>query len=204
MSALDTSITEPDFVAILSLAAAALRERKSDRPSTKAVVNALVQAEKATKQQRLTYPLQSLLGNWRLYFTAPRNAHLRGGVATGKGFYLPQFAWAQISFTQVQTSGQLEITNSIQFGSLLFKLTGPAQYLGKKNLLAFDFNHMQLCLFGRTVYGGEFRGGKAAATHFSSQPISKLPFFAFFLVTENFIAARGRGGGLALWVKVGF
>ena len=32
-------------------------------------------------------------------------------------------------------------------------------------------------------------------------PIAKLPFFAFFLITENLIAARGRGGGLALWIK---
>jgi len=37
--------------------------------------------------------------------------------------------------------------------------------------------------------------------NFYDQPIAKLPFFAFFLVTEDFIAARGRGGGLALWVK---
>jgi hypothetical protein len=164
-----------------------------------------VQAEKATKQQRLTYPVESLLGNWRLCFTAPRKAHLKGDVALGKGFYLPQIAPAQISFTQVsasdRTPGQLEIGNSVQFGSLLFKLTGPAQYLGKKNLLAFEFTHMQLMLFGRTVYSGNFRGGKVTATDFYHQPIAKLPFFAFFLVTEEFIAARGRGGGLALWVK---
>ena len=197
-----TPTTEPDFVATLSLAAAALKNRRSDRPPAKKVVNALLQGEKAAKQQRLTYPLQSLLGNWQLYFTAPRKAHLSGEVATGKGFYIPQIATAQISFTQTPISGQLEIGNQIQFGQLLFKLTGPARYLGKKNLLAFDFNQMQLCLFNRAIYSGSFRGGEAAATDFSCQPIAKLPFNAFFLVTENFIAARGRGGGLALWVKV--
>ena len=61
---------------------------------------------------------------------------------------------------------------------------------------------MQLCLFNHAIYTGKFRGGKAATTDFYSQPIAKLPFFAFFLVTYDFIAARGRGGGLALWVKV--
>ncbi len=198
------STTSPDFVATLSKAAA-FREQRSDRPSTKEVVNALLQAEKAAKQQRLTYPLESLLGDWRLCFTAPRQAHLKGGMALGKGFYVPQIAPAQISFTQVstsaQSSGQLEIGNQIQFGSLLFKLTGPAQYLGKKNLLAFDFTYMQLSLFRRAIYSGKFRSGKATAKDFYNQPIAKLPFFAFFLVTEDFIAARGRGGGLALWVK---
>jgi len=58
---------------------------------------------------------------------------------------------------------------------------------------------MQLSVFDRAVYSGEFRGGKEKEIY--DQPIAKLPFFAFFLVTEDFIAARGRGGGLALWVK---
>ncbi len=103
---LESTTSSPDFVATLSKAAATFRDRRSARPSAKAVVNALVQAEKATKQQRLTYPVESLLGNWRLCFTAPRKAHLKGDVALGKGFYLPQIAPAQISFTQVSTSGR--------------------------------------------------------------------------------------------------
>ncbi len=121
-----------DFVRTLTDAAAHERDRKSVRPSAKAVVNALLQAEKVTKQQRLTYPPESLLGNWRLCFTAPRQAHLKGGAALGKGFYIPQIAIAQISFgtpesTVLQSPGQLEIGNSLQCGSLLFKLTGPAR-----------------------------------------------------------------------------
>ncbi len=206
MTAELTSTDKPDFVATLALAAAAFRNGTSNRPSAKAVVNALLQTEKVAKQQRLTYSLESLLGHWRLCFTTPSKAHLLGGMALGKGFYVPQIALAQISFgnqapTSDQSPGKVEISNQIQFGPLLFKLTGPAQYLGKKNLLAFDFTHMQLSLFGRAVYSGEFRGGKATAIDFYHQSIAKLPFFAFFLVTEDFIAARGRGGGLALWVK---
>lgn len=200
MTAELTSTAKPDFVATLALAAAAFRDRTGDRPSAKAVVNALLQAEKVAKQQRLTYPLESLLGDWQLCFTAPRKAHLKGGMALGRGLYVPQIAIAQISFAN-QSPDKVEISNQIQFGPLLFKLTGPTQYLGKKNLLAFDFTHMQLCLFGCAVYSGEFRGGKATGMDFYDQSIAKLPFFAFFLVTEGFIAARGRGGGLALWVK---
>ena len=204
MTAELTSTAKPDFVA--TLAAAAFRNGTGDRPEAKAVVNALLQAEKVTKQQRLTYPLANLLGHWRLCFTAPRQAHLKGGMALGRGFYVPQLAPAQISFsnqtpTPSHSQGKVEIGNQIQFGPVLFKLTGPAQYLGKKNLLKFDFTHMQLCLFSRAVYSGKFRGGKATAVDFYDQSIAKLPFFAFFLMTEDFIAARGRGGGLALWVK---
>jgi len=84
---------------------------------------------------------------------------------------------------------------AIRFSSVLLKLTGPAQYLGKKNLLAFDFTHMQLSVL-IVPHSGEFRGGKEKEMNFYDQPIAKL-LFAFFLVTEDFIAARGRGGGLA-------
>ena len=198
------STDKPDFVATLTLAAAAFRDGSGNRPKAKAVVNALLQAEKLAKQQRLTYPLKSLLGHWRLCFTTPYKASLRGGIAMGKGLYVPQIARAHISFSnQAPTSshpGKVEISNSFQFSPLLFKLTGPAQYLGKKNLIKFDFTYMQLCLFGRAIYSGEFRGG-TTAIDFYDQSIAKLPFFAFFLMTEDFIAARGRGGGLALWVK---
>jgi hypothetical protein len=207
MTAELTPTASPDFVATLAQAAAAFRGMTGNRrPSAKAVVNALLQAEKAAKQQRLTYPLESLLGHWQLCFTAPRRAHFQGGMAQGKGFYVPQLAPAQISFitqapTLDQRPGKAEIINQIQFGSLLFKLTGPAQYLGKKNLLAFDFTHIQLCLFSHAIFSRELRGGKATPIDFYHQSIAKLPFFAFFLVTEDLIAARGRGGGLALWVR---
>ena len=198
------STDKPDFVATLTLAAAAFRDGTGNRPKANAVVNALLQVEKLAKQQRLSYPLESLLGHWRLCFTAPRKAHLRGGIALGKGLYVPQIARAHISFSnQAPTSGQsagIEISNSLQFSPLLFKLTGPAQYLGKKNKVKFDFTYMQLCLFGRAVYSGKFRSG-TKAIDFYEQSVSRLPFFAFFLMTEDFIAARGRGGGLALWVK---
>ena len=45
------------------------------------------------------------------------------------------------------------------------------------------------------------KNSENASEFFYEKPIAKLPFFVFFLVTENMIAARGKGGGLALWVK---
>lgn len=189
-----------NFVAILDRAAASL-QTKELRPTTKEVVKALLQAEKIAKQDRLIYPLESLFGQWRLCFTAPKNAHFKSGVALGKGFYVPQIAPAQISFHPSQSLNRAEITNSLQLGFLQFKLTGPARYVGKKNLLAFDFTNIELSLFSRAIYNRGFRGGKLKNADFYEQSITKAPFFAFFLVTKNFIAARGRGGGLALWVK---
>lgn len=194
MTILDSTID------VLDHAAASLRS-KSDRPEAKEVVKALLQAEKAAKQQKLVYPLESLFGQWRLCFTAPKNAHFKSGVALGKGFYVPQIAPAQISFFPSQNLGEARITNSVQFGSLQLKLTGPARYLDKKNLLMFDFTQVEILLFNRAIYSGGFRGGKLKDADFYKRSVAKAPFFAFFRITEDLIAARGRGGGLALWVK---
>lgn len=202
-----TSTTTPDFVSILTKAAA-LELRRGDRPTADAVVSALLQAEKAAKQQALSVPLtEALLGEWRLRFVAPRKPQMKAGVAQGRGFYLPQWVVAQISFapgtvTSDSNAALLGIGNQLQLGPLGVQFAGPAQPLGKKNLLTFDFTDIKIMLLGRRVYGGEFGSGKARVTDVSAPAIAQLPFFVFFCMDENFIAARGRGGGLALWVRV--
>lgn len=198
--------TTSEFVPVLTQVAASLRNPSVDRPAAADVVLALLQAEKTAKQTRLVYPVTPLLGNWQLRFTAPRNAHFKGNTPMGKGFYVPQLAPAQIAFlpdeTTDQETGAITITNQVQFGGLTLRFSGPAKYLNRKNLLAFDFTQWQLSWGDRPFYSRPFGKNKTGATAFQTQPIAKLPFFAFFLVTEDFIAARGRGGGLALWIRV--
>ncbi|MBO3459228.1 hypothetical protein G7B40_027505 [Aetokthonos hydrillicola Thurmond2011] len=204
MTANLTSQDKPDFIDTLTQTAAAYREQNKERPSAAVVVDALLQAEKAAKEERLSYPFESLLGQWRLCFiTGTKKVRKRGGIVLGKGFYLPKFAIAKISFNASLDSalGKGEICNQLQLGSLLLKLVGPAKYPGKKNILTFDFTQMQVSLFGRVVYNQEIRGGKVKSENFYNQPIAKLPFFTFFLVTGDLIAARGRGGGLAIWIR---
>ncbi|WP_392534003.1 hypothetical protein [Nostoc sp. C117] len=199
-----TSTATPDFVTVLSQAAAAYRGQKDTRPSPEILVNALLQAEKAAKQQRLTYPFESLLGRWRLCFaTGTKKVRKRGGIILGKGLYVPKFVPIHISYNAnlEHDSAKGEIANQVELAPVLLNLTGPVQYIGKKNLLAFDFNQIVISLFGRIVYNRPIRSPKIQTEDFYNQSIAKLPFFAFFLVTEDFIAARGRGGGLALWIR---
>ncbi|MGA7935065.1 MAG: hypothetical protein WCA35_16075 [Kovacikia sp.] len=200
-------VSPSDYGSTLTAAAIAFRRKLGDQPSPKAVLSALVQAEKAAKQQRLTYAFESLWGQWQLCFTANRKAHERHGIMEGSGWYVPRLASAQISFSNAPDSdrpGSGEIANQLKLGSLLLRFTGPCQFLGKKNLLSFDFTQIQICLLKRTVYQREIRGGntqKQAFQTYQTPSRGKLPFFAFFLITEELIAARGRGGGLALWIR---
>ncbi|MTJ06423.1 MULTISPECIES: hypothetical protein [unclassified Anabaena] len=197
------SNTTTDFINLLSHTATAYREG-SQLPAAEVVVNALLAAEKTAKLQKLNYPFESLGGKWRLCFaTGTKKVRNRGGIIIGKGRYVPKFIKIHLGFStrEEQALGKGEIMNQVQLGAILFKLTGPFKYLGKKNLLAFDFTQIQISLFNWMFVNKAIFSGKDKDSNFDAQPIAKLPFFAFFLVTEDLIAARGRGGGLALWIK---
>ncbi|AKG20722.1 hypothetical protein [Calothrix sp. 336/3] len=186
-----------DFLSVINQAVKSYRTQKGEYPPAAMVVDALLQAETANKRQKILYPFGELVGEWRLCFaTGTRKVRERGGIILGKGFYIPKFVQAQISFT---ADGR--ISNQARIGGILLQFTGPAKYPGKKNLLAFDFTQIEISLFGKQIYQGKIGGNKKLAENFHEMAIAKLPFFAFFLITEDFIAARGRGGGLAIWIK---
>ncbi len=195
-------------MATLSQAALAFCDKTLKRPTTDLIVKALLAGEKAAKQQRLSYSVDTLWGDWRLCFaTGTRKVRQRGGIVLGSGFYVPRLAIAKISFHPLQSAESAEtvadlgtIRNQARLGSLAMTFTGPCRYEGKKNLLAFDFTDLEISAFGRSLYQGKV-SGKEQALPFKGRRIAKLPFFAFFCITEDFIAARGRGGGLALWVR---
>jgi hypothetical protein len=182
-----------DFATVLSAVTT------SSKPPAAAVVTALLQAEKSTKGDRRQFPAASLMGDWRLCFSTMGKVKL--GDKRLRGFYLPSWLPAQIGFAASEVAEYpIGITNQITVGLVSLKLSGPAKFIEKKNLIGFDFTQIEVKILGQTVYNGKFpspREGKA----FGDIAIGKLPFFAFFEVNEQFIAARGRGGGLAIWVK---
>ena len=195
----ELSDSAPNYLAVLTQAAQAFRQG-GDRPASSVMVEALLQAEKAAKQQRCVYDFESFLGDWQLCFSTGVRKARRGGIVLRKGFYLPKFSPAQLGFSAPDPASQQgEITNQIAFAGLRVWLAGRCRYTHRKNLLAFDFHQIQIFGFDRLLYKGKF--GKRQPEEFEQQSIGKLPFFAFFLATPELIAARGRGGGLAVWVR---
>ncbi|RMF21552.1 MAG: hypothetical protein D6756_12200, partial [Cyanobacteria bacterium J083] len=81
-------------------------------------------------------------------------------------------------------------------------LTGPVKFLSPKNILAFDFTTMYIKLFGLKVYQGYIRGGKKKEESFYQDKINQQAFFSYFYLSKNVSAARGKGGGLAIWIRV--
>jgi hypothetical protein len=187
-----------DFTTILNRAA-----RSTDRPTVNETVAALQTAEITARREKLAIPFESLIGEWRLCFaTGASKDKQRGGIKLGRGYYVPKFASASIAFTRDLESSTIgTVTNQLLVAGILLRFTGPCKYPGKKNLLIFDFTQIQLKVLGTTVYQSKIRSGKSGSADLDRLSTSKLPFFAFFWAGANGIAARGRGGGLALWVR---
>lgn len=187
-------------VEVLSQAANGFRDSTIDRPDAEVVVEALLQAEKSARLYPQEFSFDQLIGQWRLCFATGTRKLRQGGIKLKKGYYLPKIGKAQISFAKDETGAE-KIGNLAQLGQLQLKFSGLARYQAKKNLLAFEFTRFQIC-WGKTVLRSSLiRGGVEKEKAFGETSVAKLPFFAFFLIHDDFIAARGRGGGLAIWVK---
>jgi hypothetical protein len=190
-------VNTSDFQTILDSAG-----RSTDRPAKDLMVTALQAAEIAARREKLVIPFASLVGEWRLCFATGASKNKQGGgIKLGGGFYFPKVVPASISFTREVDSAIGTVTNRLIVAAVQFEFTGPCRYPGKKNLLAFDFIQIQMKILGATVYQGKIRSGKRGGKDFDQLTIAKLPFFAFFWASSTAIAARGRSGGLALWVR---
>ena len=184
-------------------AAEFLQTKQKKPPASEAVVKALIESEKRAKQAKVNYSYSQLLGSWRLGFiTGTKKTRKRAGVVLGAGKFLPKLVKIQLAYSQLEDKPEKgNVENSVQLGLLKIVLTGPVQFWTKKNILAFDFTQMRLSLSGLKLYQGYIRGGKERENSFYQQSLKEQAFFTYFLVEESYIAARGRGGGLALWVR---
>ena len=166
---------------------------RTERPRPRQLVEALLAVEKQSRSERSGCTLEQLQGVWQLRF-------VNGGARSRGGFYLPRLLRVTISYQpQTETTGRVE--NRVACGPLSLQVTGPIQLHASRSILAFDFTQLQLQIFDRLLFGGPLRGGPASEVDFTRAPLSQQAFFTYFWASPQAIAARGRGGGLALWSR---
>jgi hypothetical protein len=127
---------------------------------------------------------------WRLIFTSGTKDVQKAmkSAGQGSGKYFP------LTAVQRWDSTTSQIENGIFLGHVAaLTFSGPYAMKGKK--LSFDFDTLKLKLGPLTVPIKL----KDKITDYSSPP--KDPFFLFFYVSDDLIAARGRGGGIAFWAR---
>ncbi|MBE9064489.1 hypothetical protein [cf. Phormidesmis sp. LEGE 11477] len=178
-------------------------------PDTSELIDALLQAEKERKQTKQHYEYEQLIGQWRLGFVSgTRKVQPRPGASAvttlGKGRFIPRFVRIAIAYEPLADDAQAgsgQVTNSVACGPIKLRLNGPTQFWQKTSSLGFDFTAMKVNLGAWSAYDGGLRGGSERDAAFKEQTLKDQAFFTFFLVEKDYIAARGRGGGLALWVR---
>jgi hypothetical protein len=180
--------------------------QEKDWPPADRLVETLLDIEREAIETKEIVSFDRLLGTWRLQFiTGTKKARGRTGILLGSGRYLPRWLTISLTYHRSPSPESLEetdtITDRVELGALQLSLSGPARFLAPQRILAFDFTRMTVTLFGATLYSGYIRGGEAREAKFFSDTIKTQAFFAYFLLTERAISARGRGGGLALWVR---
>tara|TARA_B100000029_G_scaffold410464_1_gene412390 strand:+ start:365 stop:991 length:627 start_codon:yes stop_codon:yes gene_type:complete len=169
------------------------RYKKPEQPSTiPTSLNELLKLEALAKKQGSGIDPDSLIGLWK--FVSVWNQG-KDSESTTFSSLLRLFS-AGLEIIKCKSNGELlsfDIINSIQFGFFIIRFVGSGELKGAQPLLCFYFEHIELkaghsVLFKRVLEVPEKKN---------------RPFFAFIGIGENgqWLAARGRGGGLALWMK---
>lgn len=139
-----------------------------------------------------------LLGHWQLDQVWPRgsqrpasfSALLLRGLA----------ARLEIGVGPAGDARALTLSNAVNLGPLELRFRGPGWLSGRRPLLMFQFDQLELRLAGRLLLQRSL----------PAPPPRRQPFFALIAragtgagegpgPTAGWLAARGRGGGLALW-----
>lgn len=172
-------------------------------PSSAQVVNALLKLEKTPKNEQDSYYLSDLAGSWNLRFiTGTKKTRQKAGIILGTGKYIPKLIKIQITYkTESSTVNIGQVINLVKLAFCELSLTGPIRFLPQKRILAFDFTYLKISVGGLTLYQGYIKNGVEREKLFAEKELKYQAFFKYFLIKDNFIAARGKGGGLALWTR---
>ena len=178
---------------------------RHDLPKPAELVEALLDLEKSAKKEKINYNFAELIGCWNLRFiTGTKKSRQKAGIALGAGRYIPQFIKIQITYKQdVDSSNTGRVTNAVKVAMLDLCLNGPVEFISPKNILAFDFTSLRVKIFGLEIYDGYIQNGATKEKDFYNARLAERAFFSYFVIQKKAIAARGKGGGLALWVRDG-
>lgn len=193
-----------DDLSLLEQAAQFVITGQGKKPDSRLVAETLVRCEKNAKKEKKQYTFDQLVGNWRLcWLSGTSKIRKKAGVMIGSGRYVPRLVKIQISYSRDLEASlpQGMVHNSVNGGAFQLTVAGPARMLEKKNIVAFDFTRLAIKGLGIKLYNGTLRGGATSEATFYQESIAQQAFFAYFLISDRLMAARGREGGIALWVK---
>ena len=193
-------------------------------------MTALAEAEKRSRKQKRRYEYAQLVGTWQLEFVSGTKTQKTGRQGSSKkvkklgtGRFIP--SWIDVSITYGSQAALLSsellskssnvgakdvqlkdvqlgaVVNQVKLGAIALRLSGPTRYWPNTNSLGFDFVHCGGKFAHKMLYSAAIRGGIERVQSFADLTLKEQAFFTFFAVEKDYLAARGKGGGLALWVR---
>lgn len=129
-----------------------------------------------------------LTGDWRLIYTTGTK---KTEDEIGRVNYVPIIAVQRFDMEKKY------IRNGVYLGPISLEFEGVFTWIEDRRRLEFDFEDLKVC--GISLPLPDFI--RSAAGMKSSTPYKTQPAFNFVAVDERIAAARGAGGGVALWLR---
>ena len=134
---------------------------------------------------------EELLGIWKFQYVWGKESDEIKNIPSS----ILQVLSAKLELKKKNKEDQLnfEIKNSINFGLLNIIFRGSAELKGLRPLLTFYFEELKISISSFPIFNKEFKKPED----------KKMPFFSLIGIStkDKWMCARGRGGGLAIWVK---
>ena len=154
-------------------------------PFTLPTADQLLGLEAQARRQGSGLGVEPLIGRWRLEQVWPKGSRQPSALSAT----LLRGLQARLELAGGEGEA-LQISNAVNLGALELRFSGEARLVGARPLLQFHFDQLQLRLAGRVLLQRSL----------PAPPAKRQPFFGLIARDPSgWLAARGRGGGLAVW-----
>ena len=147
--------------------------------------------EKFSQQQGSGIIYEDLIGVWKFQYVWKKDSDGIDNISSS--FLQVLSAKLELERKYPENPPNFEIKNSINFGLLKVIFSGSAVLKGKRPLLPFYFENLYVKIGSFLIINKALEKPQE----------KKRPFFSLIGISKegNWMCARGKGGGLAIWVK---
>ena len=149
------------------------------------------QLEQNSQKEGSGIVYEELLGIWRFQYVWKKGSDEIDNISST----ILQVLSARLELTKKDPENNLNfaIKNSISFGLLNIIFTGSASLKGLRPLLPFYFENFKVNIGNFSIINKSIKKPKE----------KEMPFFSLIGISkvDNWMCARGRGGGLAIWIR---
>ena len=149
------------------------------------------QLEQNSQKEGSGIVYEELLGIWRFQYVWKKGSDEIDNISST----ILQVLSARLELTKKDPENNLNFVmkNSISCGLLNIIFTGSASLKGLRPLLPFYFENFKVNIGNFSIINKSIKKPKE----------KEMPFFSLIGISkvDNWMCARGRGGGLAIWIR---